>query len=351
MKPEDLDRIRYLPIIRSRQAELKGYRELKPATKQAIVPLISLGKRGRIDDPDRILGAVADAVEGPFFLDLNPNPGQHCAGYEALCNEDGAYAAWRQLVAKHPAAIPVAMLREGAIERPFVQQALKLEKERGLVVIRSRRPSHDLGALQAVMSAIDDVNNLLIILDFGYIRGSAELRESEATRLISSLRSIDVSVRIVIAASSFPKAVSAYGDTGGRLEIVERDFHWHIGGDEVAIYGDHAAIYPLPVEPTMSRWVPRIDYCLPNYWLFRRHRADDGGFAKSAREIVESPDWQEQFAAQSWGADVIRQTAAAGDTLEGFGSPASWIAARVNMHIERQSAFAFVDPEEEYDFG
>lgn len=349
MTPDDLDSISYLPIIRSRQAELRGYRELRPATKQGLVPLVSMGKLGRVDDPSRIIEAVAASVGGRFLLDLNPFPGQHCSGYERLCSEEGAYSAWRELAASHPNSVPVAILKEGAIERPFVQQVLRLERDHSVVVIRSRRPAADLAALQAVMSAIDDVNNLLLVLDFGYIRGSRELRDSEALRIITALRTIDASVRIVVAASSFPKAVSAYGDTKGRLEIVERDFHWHIGGDEVAIYGDHAAIYPLPVEPTMTRWVPRIDYCTPNYWLFRRYRQDDGGFAKCAAEIVQDPDWDEQFTADSWGAQIIRQTADAGDALEGFGSPAAWIAARVNMHIERQAAFKFADDDSDYE--
>lgn len=350
LQPSDLDKIKYLPAIRTRHAELRGYRELKQPTKAELIPLLSLGKYGRINDPERILASAAEQIGGQFFLDLNTIQGQTCEGVEALCSPDDAYAAWRNFASSHPSAIPVAYLQDGSTERPFIQQVRRLERDHNVAVIRSRHPAHDLAALQAAMSAVDDVNNMLIILDFGYIRGAQDVRKAEALRLVTALRTIDPAVRIVLMSSSFPKAVSAYGDVNGTLEIIERDFHWQLGGDDVTIYGDHASIFPLPSEPTMSRWVPRIDYCLPLHWTYRRYRDDNGGFARCAREITSSPDWDEEFCALSWGADIIRQTALAGEALEGFGAPANWIAARVNMHIERQLALATAPADEDDDF-
>ena len=55
-----LDAIRYLPTIRSRQAELRGYMELQAATKAALHPLVSLGKLGRLDQSERVLTAVSE---------------------------------------------------------------------------------------------------------------------------------------------------------------------------------------------------------------------------------------------------------------------------------------------------
>jgi hypothetical protein len=340
MTPADLDAITYLPSIRSRQAELRGYRELRPQTKRQLRPLVSVGKLGRLGQADRVLETIVETVGGECFVDINTAPGQTCDEFEGLCDPAGNYAAWRNLVGRFDRATPVALLRDNATERPFIRQVLQIENDHGVVAIRSRRPARDLASLQAALSAVDDVNNLLLILDFGYVRGSLEPKEQECLRTISALRTIDATARIAVIASSFPKAVSAYGDLRGSLELVERDLHSHIGGDQVAIYGDHSAIYPEPFVPSISRFVPRIDYCLDDAWLYERRRTDAGGYLECARQIVSSPDWDDAFAEVAWGAAVIAETVQAASVPSSFGSPANWIAARVNMHIERQHSLS-----------
>jgi hypothetical protein len=310
---------------------------------------VSLGNLGKQDQPTRILETIRESIGDEGFVDLNTNPGQTCADFDALRDPAGNYAAWRGLFDDDAALTPVALLRDNATERPFVRQVLQIERDHGVVAIRSRRPAQELPMLQAALSAVDDVNNLLVVLDFGYVRPSLAAKEQEALRVISALRTIDETTRIVVMASSFPKAVSAFGDQRGTLEIIERDLHARIGGDDVAIYGDHAAIYPEPFEPSISRFVPRIDYCLEEAWLYERRRADDGGYVACARSIVASPDWEANFAGVAWGAGIIQQTAQAGAVPPGFGSPSNWIAARVNMHIERQNEVAERPPEDDFD--
>ncbi len=340
-----LDGINYLPAIRSRQAELRGYRELRADTKAALNPIIAIGKIGRQDDPVRVLEGLKEGI-GTYFLDVNTLPGQQCVGWENLCDPANNYERWREFAATADNAIPVALLRDGVHERPFVRQALAIEQSHGVVLVRSRRPGTDLPALQAVASAIEDVNNLFVVLDFGYIRGSLEARETEARKVITALRTTDSAIRIALLASSFPRAVSAFGESRGTLEIVERDLHYRLGGDEVSIYGDHAAIYPEYFEPTMSRWVPRIDYCTDTAWIYRRSRDQEmegrvtSGFVVCARDIVGIPEWEPAFADTAWGAGIILQTATSGSIPQGFGAPSNWIAARVNMHIERQKDLA-----------
>ncbi|MBL8544486.1 MAG: hypothetical protein JNJ63_11830 [Hyphomonadaceae bacterium] len=341
-----LEGITYLPAIRSRQAELRGYRELRAETKATLRPIVSLGKLGRVDDPARVLEAINAAAAGTYFLDLNTMPGQQCAGWEGLCDPADNYARWRMFAALSENAIPVALLQDGALERAFVKQVQALEASYGIVIARSRRPGRDLGALQAALSAVDDVNNLLIVLDFGYIRGAMDVRETEARQVITALRTIDGAARIAILASSYPRAVTAFGELRGSLEIVERAFHYRLGGDDVAIYGDHASIYPEYFEPSVSRWVPRIDYCTDNAWIYRRHRDAEvdgkmtSGYVICARQITALPEWEPEFATTAWGAGIIQQTATSGSAPQGFGSPSNWIAARLNMHIERQNALA-----------
>lgn len=331
-----LDAIVYLPCIRSRQAELRGYSELRTATKEILHPIVALGKLGKVDAAEKVLETIVSKV-GPCFLDLNVTPGQACASWGDLCDATDNYANWRALAATAAGVTPIALLRDGTTERPFVRQVLLIEQAFGAVVVRSRKPAHDLASLQAAISVVDDVNNVLIVLDFGYIRGSAEPKLTEARRVITALRTIDPVVRVAVVGSSYPRSISVYGDRNGSLEIMERDFHAQLGGDDVALYGDHASIYPEPFEPSISRWVPRIDFCRDDTWKWERWREDEGGYVRCAQNIVNSADWDPVFAQEAWGAAKILE-ASRGQVPAGFGSPANWIAARVNMHVERQSA-------------
>lgn len=342
----DLDALSYIPALRSRQAELRGYRELRAETKEKLRPVISIGRLGRISDSARVAERVVEAVGGPFFVDLNTSPDQQCDDWQALANPDENFKAWREFGAHMENAVPVALIRDGTAERAFVRQVLAIEDNHGVVAIRARRPASDLPLLQAAIAAVEDVNNLLIILDMGYMRAALEAKELEANRVINALRNVDTTIRLAVMSSSFPRALSAYGEESGRLEILERDLHAHLGGRDVSIYADHAAIYPDPFEASASRWVPRIDYVTLDAWIFRRHRADDGGFGRCAAELVALPDWDADFAHTNWGAAKIREQSAAQEPLPGFGSPAPWISVRVNMHIERQTE---TEPDDGYD--
>ena len=346
--PALLEAITYLPCIRSRQAEIRGYSELRPATKAALHPIVSLGKLGRVGEARRVLETIESRI-GHCFLDLNLMPGQGCDELDTLYNPENNFRQWREFAASCQGVVPVALMREDATERHFLRQVLSIEQEYQAVVIRTRRPSRDLPALSAALGAVEDVNNVLFVLDFGYVRAALDPKATEARRVITALRSIDPAARIAVVGSSYPRSVAAFGDRSGTLEIVERDLHLDIGGNEVAVYGDHASIYPEPYEPSISRWVPRIDYCLDDNWKWQRRREDEGGFVRCAQEITASADWDSDFASEVWGAMKIAETAQ-GAVPPGFGSPANWIAARVNMHIERQaSAFSGGATETPYD--
>lgn len=337
--PALLDAINYLPCIRSRQAELKGYSELRQATKDLLHPIVAVGKLGRTSQAARVLEQVVAKV-GACFIDLHSAPGQTCEDWDQLCDHADNYRAWRELAATVNGVTPVALLRDGATERPFIRQVLSIENDFGAVVVRSRQPAQDLSSLQAALAAVDEVNNLLIVLDFGYVRGALEPKAIEARRVISALRTTDATARIAVVGSSYPRSVAVYGDRRGVLEIMERDLHAQLGGDDVSIYGDHGSIYPEHFEPTMSRWVPRVDYCLDTAWLYERRREDEGGYVECANSIVASADWDAGFADQAWGAGKIREAHTSGTVPAGFGAPSNWIAARVNMHIERQAALS-----------
>jgi hypothetical protein len=332
----NFDQYKYYPSLRTRLWELRGYRELGAEDKTKLLPIMVLTRHHQ----QTLVSPVGDIIQGaleerPFILDLEMSPLLACEDHAALCNPTNSFAAWRSFAERFEHAIPTALLPAGAPPRDVVQQVRKLEEAVGKVAVRSRAPAGEMGLLSSILNAVDSVDNLLIVLDFGYVRSRVPAVVVEAAEAINSLRAIDPTVRIVVMGSSYPKSAAAYDDAGAVLEIQERTLHGAIGGDTVAIYGDHAAVYPEPFEPMQSRFVPRVDYALPDSWIFRRVRADMGGFTECARQIVALADWDPELVVRgAWGAAKI-EAVSRGDTTS-MGSPGPWISVRVNLHLWQQ---------------
>lgn len=331
----DFDQFRYYPSLRSRMWEMRGYAELGHEEKDRLLPIIPLASHHRTKAIADVAAKVGEYMgERTRILDLEQNAIYACDECRALLEPSNGFAAWREFVMEQPNSVPAALLPTDAPIRDVVQQVRRLERDRRQVVIRSRAPTVDLPAMQAVLSAVDDVNNLMIVLDFGYVRSRASALAVEAANVINALRETDDAARVVVLASSYPKSAAAYDDAGTSIPIQERAMHAALGGDAVAIYGDYGSIHPEPMEPMMARFVPRIDYPLSDAWIFRRVRADQGGFQSCAQLITELTDWQPDLVGQVWGADKIN--AAAGGDLTSMGTPGPWIAVRVNLHLWQQ---------------
>jgi len=331
----NFDQYRYYPSLRTRLWEMRGYRELLNEDKDALLPIFVLANHSSTKAIADVYAKVEEVLGGrKCILDLEQSPIYSCDECEELARPDSGFEAWRQFLVERPNAVPTALLPSGGPLRDIVRQVMLLEATSGQVVVRSRSPETDVPILSSIMSAVDSVNNLLIVLDFGYVRSRSKAKAFEAANVINALRSVDEAARIVVMASSFPKSVAAYDDAASRLEIEERGMHSALGGDAVAIYGDFGSIHPEPMEPMLARFVPRVDYPIPDAWLFRRLRNDQGGYQRCAELITQTVDWDPTLVNRVWGATQI-DMAAKGD-LTKRSAPGPWIAARVNMHLWQQ---------------
>jgi hypothetical protein len=331
----ELNGFSYFPSIRTRLWEMRGYRELTDEDKKKFVPIITLSKHSQRTETKSVTETILEEFKDrPYILDLEINSVYACIDSSALCDPENGFAKWREFSKSHPGAAPVALITPDASIRDTVRQAIEIEKTHGQVILRSRSPMTDLPVLTAILSAVDSIANLHVILDFGYIRGQIKAIQAEATTVINSLLEIDLGLHLIVVSSSYPRAVAAYDDAGTTLEIEERILHEAIGGDTIATYGDYASIHSEPFAPSPSRFVPRVDYALPDAWIFRRVREDKGGFKKCAEQILDLNEWEPELVNDVWGAKMIAE-AAAGD-LTRKNTPGFWIAARMNLHIWRQ---------------
>ncbi|MFK8251971.1 beta family protein [Ancylobacter terrae] len=336
----DFDAFKYYPSLRARMWELRGYKELGGLDKDALLPLFRLTRHHRTVGVEAVAGIVEASTEGrPYIIDLELHPLLACADAATLADHTNGFEPWRRFIQERNGAVPTALLPTDAPLRSVVQQVTRMEQSFGKVVVRTQSPIADLSRLSAILSAVDSTGNVLVVLDFGYIRSRLAAVSLEVATAINTLRGVDPATRIVVMGSSYPRSAAAYSDSGTTLEIEERTLHALIGGDQIAIYGDHASIHPEPFEPMQSRFVPRVDYSLPTAWIFRRARADQRGFIRCAEQIVDLPDWDASLPEQHvWGAVKIKD--ASSGNIAGMGQPGPWIAVRVNLHLWQQIHFS-----------
>lgn len=333
---------RYYPSLRSRPAEVMGYENLANRQKDLIVPTFTLGAWPRQSDISYPLDKVVFAAGGrPFVLDLTSETSYATSAIWSLKSSEGNFSAWRDFVnAIDNPVIPVVQVTQEAKISEIVRQARAFENT-GInkLAFKIRNYGEDSSKIIPALSALDDVNNALVIIDAGYIRDTLSASLAASISTINDIRDEVEDAEIVLTSTSFPASVVPFLDpssSGKRGLISMQESHLHAAiGDDVAIYGDHGSIHSRVYITSGGRYTPRIDYPLNDAWAFER-RPDSKGeaYVDAARKLIAS--YREIEDDESWGAGRIRQ--AAEGEIEGMKTPAFWIAARVNMHISRQIA-------------
>lgn len=188
----NFDAFRYYPSLRSRMWEMRGYSELGDADKDQLLPIIVLASHLKTRAVAEISAKVDEYLQGRSrILDLELSSVYACDECDALRDPSNGFQAWREFVGRQDLAVPTALIPSGAPLRDVVRQVIQLEAAGKQVVVRSRAPQTELPILMAIMSAVDTVDSLLIVLDFGYVRSRAKARAIEAANVINALRDVD----------------------------------------------------------------------------------------------------------------------------------------------------------------
>lgn len=337
-----IDQIAYVPALRTRPAELKGYENLSENIKSKILPLFTLAPWRRQDDIQAAVNQITTRTpeDHPTLITLTREQqllNEHC---RELLDPRDHFGNWRQFTSELPESyIPTALLNRDATTRNVAKQAQALENHSGHIAVCAHLTDTDLSQTEAVMHAIDDISNLTVILDAGFIR---EAKKNEICRdlvnSINRLRTIDDSVRVAAISTSFPRSVAAYGESPnrGRIDILEHGVQKEMGGDEVAIYGDHSSVHAVAYQPAGGRYTPRIDLPTLDQWIFeRRPNGEPNSYVDIANAIQQYDEWHSTPAA--WGATEINATAAG--AYDGRAGAQRWIAVRVNLHITIQATY------------
>lgn len=340
---------KYIPLLKTTDAELKAYAQLSEVCKQGITPVFELTKSRKTKleadgNIDKRMSQIRELVEDrKFILDLTAHEDMVNYQIEELLDEDGGFSNWRDFLVKHNDLniVPAVHLNPDEpnetirllewLEQNYAEFALRLEpsdpdfKEYFEIINRAQFTSR----------------KLTVILDAQYVtRDNLDEVRRDCESVIEHGKSISGLTRYVVLSSSFPKSVVGHTtecrDDKGRITKLEPLLYEGVKTAVAAdasvdvIYGDFASVHPVRNMQGGGGWVPRVDFPLDDAFIYTRVRRNEGGYVEAARRMVNNPEYK-RF--DAWGCDEIES--AARGTPGGL-SPSYWIAARINMHITKE---------------
>lgn len=339
------DAYSYVPVIRTRDAELKGFREIDPKRLDRLIPVIELTRSRR--SKSNPTAAVSFSVEKVreiladryFIADLTSLDSQTTPEIEEMLDESGGFANWvayvQKVLGSH--AIPVAHLTDPFDSEIFDTQLKALGSTQEAVAIRIPTSFLEIEELmETAQRAMGDLGRVAVLVDAGFVPPSTTAGARGAVlNICKEVASYNPAV-IVPTSSSFPSSVVAPGygeDRVGEFPLCEVDISAAV---ERALpfmrvlHGDYSCIHPLDFEGTVTAWVPRVDVPLESSLFYYRYRRPVGGYVAAAQAALRDHRY---VSLDCWGDENIKM-AAAGEPLGK--SPAHWIGARLNFHISRQ---------------
>lgn len=335
----------YVPTLAIRASEMNGLEFLPGATKDRMTPCILLAPWANSLTLDRAIDRVERAFPNRnYFLDIdrdyqftNPESGPQ-QELMRLMEPDNAYANWVEFFERHENAWPCIQSRgqsEAELRRQ-IEAIQELGRPYCMRIVRDRFPSN----MQEIVSAFaaGGSADFAIILEGGWTRDPLSLSVWFDGVVAGDLQGIDAAVPAVLSCTSMPKMFSAFSG------ITPVPFSNRQLVDQIArrsnrarfIYGDWGSTRPREAGGFASRPLDRIDYPTDDAWYVVRSKEEEWDFEVAAEELIENSEvWDGDL--NIWGEEMIYQTTINEEI--GIDTPQKNVAARVNIHLHRQSFF------------
>ncbi|HEL3174431.1 TPA: beta family protein [Stenotrophomonas maltophilia] len=336
---------RYVPILRSRDAEIRAYAELSGSVKDALLPVVEYTKSRRTKKNTEgsvsvCVSKIEEHLAGRSYIaDVTTMDSLSNAETAMLLDADNGFRNWRAFVLSslNSACIPTVHLTDPFDERSVLVQCKAFLNRSTHIAFRIPVDYDSTSRLVDVLKReLGGLEQVILICDGGYVSKStyaAALADSKQTLVAAGA---GFALRAV-ACSSFPKSVvlpDYGGDEYGKFELLEvklsEDVRAEHGLGDV-VHGDYALVHPEDFKGIVTSWVPRVDVPLDQTLFYHRYRRPNGGYDLAADKAFHDPDY---VALDCWGHENIKS--AAGGAVQGR-SPAHWISVRINFHLSRQS--------------
>lgn len=348
-----LPEIKYFPVLKTTQSELRALKHVDDSVKNKIMPIIELTAFGKHKSTlpegskDKALKAAVEAVgDHEFILDITSEDLLKNSELEEMYLPDNGYQNWVNYItslSKIYKVSPVILLNLDGSSNDITSQVQGLGRVFERIYLRL--PVVDLSESD-VVTIITSIllsgfsKKISCIIDLGYI-GQNKVNSffDETVKAVNLIKVLSGINKFIVISSSFPKSVGN-AETGiMRLDEVNiLDKLRNEMSDITWIQGDYATIHPVRYLTKGGAWVPRIDVPQDKSLFFYRYRRDEGGYAKAASFVVRDGRFNSVYGC--WGTAQILKASEDFPTLQGkptYGlNPSFWISVRANMHIEKQ---------------
>lgn len=333
----------YVQIIKTTDAELRGYKNLAPEVKASILPLFELTRSRStkiVPDGDirRRITNIKESVEGRFILDLTSHESLINHQIEDLLDDANGFLSWTNFVIEleTPGLIPAIHVYEDSDPENIKTQVISLCNAFECVAFRVPADDRNLDFyLRNIVPSLKSESQLLVIIDAELITSSDFARKHEfIENKIKFIRRQYPDISLCCSASSFPQYVvnlDGCEDEYGEFPILEWSLFLGLKTRyENLIYGDYGSVHPVRYQSRGGSWVPRIDYPLTETIIYSRFRRHVGGYEECAVELVDNTAFDR---IPCWGTDQIIEASEGNPNGK---SPSFWIAARINIHSTRK---------------
>ncbi len=327
----------YLPILSLRPAEMRALEELPNLTKDRLLPIIHLrpwvGSHQLENSTQRIAEAYGDRPiviamgereqlnERPVYMQL-----------DALRDASEGFRQWCEFLEGNDNYIPAIQFSPHTVQEE-AQIARLFDLRRGLAVIIERRAFRAIDRIaQRVGERTRSGEGVCFIVDFG-VAGRDHLEvAAQAIGYIDTIRQYAPAAAVSLSASSFPDNFVKLASQ----PIYERQLFNALPDRDRVIYSDRGSARIERQGGGGGLPAPRIDYPQLTEWsFFRSEESGFAGYQEQARRLMANPIWNPNL--RVWGTQMIERTVA-GDT-SAIGSPQKATAARINLHLQRQTFY------------
>jgi hypothetical protein len=341
----DLKRYDYVPSIRTRAAELKGWEQLRRMALKRTLPIMEITQSRR--SKKNPTGAVSKTIQelsqiledSAFVADLTTLDRYKNPEIEHLLDPEDGFKEWVEFVNSSlpPTCIPAVHLTVPLDVPALRRQISALRSSHDAIAVRFPTSFREhKTVMQSLVDELGELSRVAVLIDAGYVAPkNAAVAGERVCEMIAEW--VDASPGLVAPlSSSFPSSVVQLGgDDYGKFSLSEVDVSKRVKSefDRLrVVHGDYAAIHPLDFVGTVTNWVPRVDVPLESDLYYYRYRREEGGYERCARKALEDADYAPL---ECWGCDNIREAAAGKPQGR---SPAHWIAVRLNINVTRQAA-------------
>ena len=329
----------YVPVLKAKDGELIALRNLAPAIKAGLMPLIELQPKKSSKLLERNLGQIKKGwgQELPLLLDVDKDYLVKDASSATQNMRDSI----GELTQSGFTVIPVTGLGRPTIFNGLISDILG-DTPNGICIRLRSSDWQDISSLasrlkKSIQGFSLDFDQVDLVFDYeAFLPSSLGTIITSAVAAINSVSNVDRYRNLIITATAFPSQLSSQPHTIYHFPRSEYEA-WSILASNPKlkrkpIFGDYTTIHPVFPDIDFTKGIkvaPKIKYATDSEWIFLRWDAGDfEDFYEVCKSLIKLSEFS--GADYSWGDNRVAQCAATGSRT---GNPREWVSIGVNHHL------------------